>query len=242
LARSDERSRSAAAGSSRREAGAKTLENGVRLMQILAEHPDGMTMTELANAGGIHRTVAYRLLASLQKADLVEHNEKSGYLLGVGLIQLAASVHGRLQDVAATVLRNLADEAGATAFVAVLNKDEVVTIAVVEPAGTTVRVACRIGQRHAATIGADGMAILAGRAAVEGERLEITQGRRFGYLVSVSEIQLGAWGLASPILQHNRECEASVGVIALRPMDELTVSRLVLIAAKELGLRAFERA
>ena len=148
----------------------------------------------------------------------------------------------RLQDVAATVLRNLADEAGATAFVAVLNKDEVVTIAVVEPAGTTVRVACRIGQRHAATIGADGMAILAGRAAVEGERLEITQGRRFGYLVSVSEIQLGAWGLASPILQHNRECEASVGVIALRPMDELTVSRLVLIAAKELGLRAFERA
>jgi DNA-binding phage protein len=42
--------------------GAKTLDNGIRVLKVVAANPDGLTMTEIAKATGVHRTVAYRLL------------------------------------------------------------------------------------------------------------------------------------------------------------------------------------
>jgi DNA-binding IclR family transcriptional regulator len=223
-------------GSTRR-AGAKTLDNGIALLQALARHPDGQPVTALARETGVHRTVAYRLLGSLLAARLVEQRPDGAYVLGLGLIELAGTVRGGLQDAAAPVLRRLADEAGATAFLAARDGDDVVGIAVIEPAGAGLHVSYRVGQRHPAVVGADGMALLAGGEPRDGERPEITQARSRGYAVSTGEVEPGAWGLATWVPARSGAVEASIGVIALRQLPEEDVAPLVRAAAHEIGQR-----
>jgi DNA-binding IclR family transcriptional regulator len=220
-----------------RRAGAKTLDNGIALLQALARHPDGLPVTALARQTGVHRTVAYRLLGSLVAARLVEQRPDGAYVLGLGLIELAGTVRGGLQDAAAPVLRRLADETRATAFLAAGDGDDVVGIAVIEPAGSGLHVAYRVGQRHPATVGADGMALLAGAEARDGERPEVTRARSRGYVVSTGEVEPGAWGLATWVPTRSGAVDASIGVIALRQLPEDDVAPLVRAAAREIGQR-----
>lgn len=220
-----------------REGGSKTLDNGIGLLQALARHPDGLTVTALARECGVHRTVAYRLLRSLTRAQLVEQRRDGTYVLGLGVLEMAGSVRATLQDAAAAPLRQLADDAHATAFLAVRQGDDVVSVSVVEPAVTGVHVSYRVGQRHPADVGADGMALLAGEPPVDGERADVTQGREQGYVVSQGEIERGAWGLAAPVTSRAGTTVASVGVVALRALPEGQVAPLVTATARTIGQR-----
>jgi DNA-binding IclR family transcriptional regulator len=40
-----------------------TLQRGLRVLRVLSEHPEGMTVSELAGALGTHRAGIYRLLS-----------------------------------------------------------------------------------------------------------------------------------------------------------------------------------
>lgn len=220
-----------------REAGSKTLDNGIGLLQALARHPDGMTVTALSRECGVHRTVAYRLLRSLTRATLVEQRRDGTYVVGLGVLELAGSVRATLQDAAAAPLRQLADDAGATAFLAVRQGEDVVSVAVVEPAATGVHVSYRVGQRHPADIGADGMALLAGEPPVPDERPEVTAARAQGYVISQGEIERGAWGLAAPVVSRTGVTVASVGVVALRALPEEEVAAKVTATARTVGQR-----
>ena len=215
--------------------GAKTLDNGIKVLKVVAAHPDGLTMTEIARAADVHRTVAYRLLLTLGQHSLVSQSEDGRFRVGVGVLELATSMRSDLQSVAQPHLRTLADRTGATAHLTVLDGADAVSVAIVEPQNSEMHVAYRIGRRHPATVGAAGMAILAGRPPEQGERAEITRGRQQGYVVSEGEIQLGAWGLASPVPPGGAHAIASVGVVALQVADESATALEVVGAAQAIG-------
>jgi DNA-binding IclR family transcriptional regulator len=79
-------------------------------------------------------------------------------------------------------------------------------------------VAYRTGSRHPLERGAAGRAILAGRSGQD--RPVATSG----------ELQPGAYGVAAPVLGVPG-LEASVGVVALAPLDVATVGEQVMAAA-----------
>lgn len=91
-------------------------------------------------------------------------------------------------------------------------------LAVVEPSWTSFHVAYRAGARHPLDRGAAGRAILAGRA---GDAAPVS---------SSGELQAGAYGVAAPVLGVPG-LEASVGVVALAPLDVDTIGPQVLAAA-----------
>jgi DNA-binding IclR family transcriptional regulator len=215
--------------------GAKTLDNGIKVLKVVAAHPDGLTMTEIARAVGIHRTVAYRLLLTLGQHSLVTQGGDSRFRVGVGVLELSASMRSDLQSAAQPHLRVLADRTGATAHLTVLDGVDAVSVAIVEPQESEMHVAYRIGRRHPATVGAAGMAILAGRPAQAGERIEITAGRQQGYVASEGEIQLGAWGLAAPVPHGTNNAIASIGVVALGVGQESETASLVIAAAQAIS-------
>ncbi|GAB3951570.1 hypothetical protein GCM10027614_53770 [Micromonospora vulcania] len=95
---------------------------------------------------------------------------------------------------------------------------EGVALAVVEPSWTSFHVAYRTGARHPLDRGAAGRAILAGRAGVPDP------------VSSSGELQSGAYGVAAPVLGVPG-LEASVGVIALAPLDVDLVGPQVRAAA-----------
>ncbi|AYY14905.1 IclR family transcriptional regulator [Actinobacteria bacterium YIM 96077] len=216
-------------------AGSKTLDNGVRLLKTLARHPRGLTMTDLATALGVHRTGVYRLLGTLTRHGLVTQTPDNRYRLGLAVIELSGAVRPDLQSIAHPVLRELADHTDATAFLSLLDGDDVVSTLVVEPLHADAHVAYRVGTRHPATRGSAGMAILGALPPRAGEREEIAVARERGYSVSQGEIQRGAWGLAAPVRPRTGTPEASVGVVALQPLDEDEVARLVIDAAGAIG-------
>src|SRR5690606_23495897 len=93
-------------------AGSQTLRRGIRLLEILAAAGRSMSIDELAETLGVHRSVAYRLLRTLEDHGLVAREPSGRIVLGAGLAALASGVSLDLQQAAQPELRTVANELG----------------------------------------------------------------------------------------------------------------------------------
>jgi DNA-binding IclR family transcriptional regulator len=208
----------------------QTLDRGLRVLAVLASHPNGLTVTELAGAVGVNRTVVYRLITTLEQHGLARRDMAGRLHVGLGVLALARSLQPVLREVANPVLRTLAEDLGATAHLTLVDGGEALAIAVVEPTWTDYHVAYRVGARHRLDQGAAGRAILLGR--------DITAGAEVGerFVQTAGELQPGARGLASPVLGIEG-LEASVGIVTLGDLDAEVAGPRVAAAAAELARR-----
>ncbi len=202
----------------------QTLDRGLRLLTLLADASGGVTVTEMAAALGVNRTVVYRLAATLEQHGMVRRSDDGRLSLGFAVLSLATRVHPLLRQAALPALRALAEDVGATAHLTVADGGEALAVAVVEPSWTDFHVAYRVGSRHDLRRGAAGRAILAGRSG------------KASYLSSQGELQAGAQGVAAPVTGVP-SVEASVGVVALTGLDLETVGPRVVAAAHEVAAR-----
>jgi DNA-binding IclR family transcriptional regulator len=204
----------------------QTLDRGLRVLEVLAQTPDGLTVTELAVRLEVNRTVAHRLVATLEQHALVRHDARGRLHVGLGVLPLAAAVQPVLRDLALPVLSRLAEHVGCTAHLTVADGEEALALAVVEPSWTDVHVAYRVGARHPLTQGAAGKAILLARG-----------GEAAAYVLTRGELQTGALGLAAPV-RGVTGLEASVGIVTLgADVDESVVAPEVVAAADEVAAR-----
>lgn len=201
---------------------AQTLDRGLRLLHLVADARDGLTVTEAAQRLGVGRAVVYRLVGPLTEHGMLRRDAGGRFRLGVGVLALARRAQPLLADGAMPALRRLAEQAGATAHLTVVEGGEGVAVAVVEPSWTAFHVAYRPGFRHPLERGAAGQAILAGRAG------------RFQPVATSGELQPGAYGVAAPV-PGVPGLEASVGVVALAPLEVATIGEQVLAAATAVG-------
>lgn len=197
---------------------AQTLDRGLRLLHLIADAPGGLSVTEAAAALGVGRAVVYRLAATLIEHAMIRRDASGRLRLGAGVLHLASRAQPLIADAARPVLRRLAESVGATAHLTVADGTEAVALGVVEPSWTELHVAYRAGTRHSLDRGAAGRAIVAGR---HGDH---------AWVASAGELQPGAYGIAAPIIGVE-DLEASVGVIALAPLDPATAGPAVLAAA-----------
>ncbi len=205
--------------------GSLTLRRGLRLLHVLAEHPDGLSISQLAGALDTHRAGVYRLLAPLVDERLAQRYADGRYRLGIGLVELSSRVAPRLQDAVLPELRRLADELGATAAMTVRDGEEAVVMAVVEPRHTRMHLAYSVGIRHAVELGASGIAILAAGDPRPGERQEVTEARARGWVRTAGEILTGSTGIAVALDTGEAFGEASISLVWVEPRDEEPVVR-----------------
>ncbi|WP_433186579.1 helix-turn-helix domain-containing protein [Actinoallomurus sp. CA-150999] len=216
-------------------AGSKTIDTGLRLLEILREHPGGLTISELARIADVHRNAVARHLTALRNHRLVTRTGNL-FTLGLGIVELGAAVQQRLRSAAAGALQSLANDCHATAFIAVRDtEEEVVALAVAKPRGSDLHVAYGPGNRHAIDHGAPGIAILAGRPPVPDEPPVVENARRAGYSVTAGQLEPGAWGLAAPITPTGRPAAASVGVVTIGAQEESAIAPRVRAAATEIA-------
>ena len=209
----------------------QTLDRGLRVLAVLAGHPSGLTITELAAAVGVNRTVVYRLVTTLEQHGLARRDAAGRLHVGLGVLALARGLQPVLREVANPVLRGLAEDLGATAHLTLVDGGEALAVAVVEPSWTDYHVAYRVGARHPLDQGAAGRAILLGRVIADGAA---EPGDRF--VQTVGELQPGARGLASPVLGIDG-LEASVGIVTLGDLDASAAGPRVSAAADEVARR-----
>lgn len=201
---------------------AQTLDRGLRLLQLVADTPGGMTVTEAAGRLGVGRTVVYRLAGTLVAHGMIRRDSTGRLRLGAGVLHLALRAQPLIAEAARPVLRNLAERVGATAHLTMAEGAEAVALAVVEPSWTTFHVAYRPGSRHPLERGAAGRAILAG------------QRGGAGWVTSAGELQAGAYGVAAPVAGLDG-VDASVGVVALGTLDPAEVGPHVVAAAESVA-------
>lgn len=203
----------------------QTLDRGLRALELLAGVRGGLTVTELAARLEVNRTVAYRLVTTLEQHSLVRKDVRGRLHIGLGMLPLASAVQPVLRDVAAPVLRELAEAVGCTSHLTVADGGQALALAVVEPSWTDFHVSYRVGSRHPLDQGAAGKAVLLGRASDE---------HAAAYVVTAGELQPGARGLAAPLLGLEG-LEASVGIVTLGDLDVDEVGVRVVDAARRLS-------
>lgn len=203
----------------------QTLDRGLRVLEVLAASPGGLTVTALAAEVGVNRTVVYRLLATLEQHGLARRDSAGRVHVGLGVLALARGLQPVLRELAVPVLRAVAEDLGMTAHLTIADGAEALAIAVVEPSWTDFHVGYRVGSRHALGLGAAGRAILAGRA----------RGGA-GWVETRGELQAGARGVAAP-LYGVEGLEASVGIVTLGDLEAEAVGPKVVAAARELARR-----
>ncbi|MDP9443682.1 MAG: IclR family transcriptional regulator [Actinomycetota bacterium] len=222
----------AAAGTPR----SQTLDRGLRVLEVLAEGSGPLTVAELTRALGVHRSIVYRIVRTLEDHRLVARDGDGGWQLGVGLSALARGVSRPLQSAALPDLSELANDLGMTAFLVVPDRDEAVTLVAVEPRDSHAHIAYRPGVRHPVSRGAPGLALLSGGPRRAGERPEVALARRRGWAWSRGEVIPGLSSVAVPVSVPAQGVVAAVCVVyADENADEEAVAARLAAAARRIA-------
>ncbi|MBY8887987.1 helix-turn-helix domain-containing protein [Streptomyces sp. PTM05] len=219
----------------------QTLDRGLKVLKLLADTDHGLTVTELAGRLGVNRTVVYRLLATLEQHALVRRDLGGRARVGLGVLRLAHQVHPLLREAALPALRSLAEDVGATAHLTLVDGNDALAVAVVEPSWTDYHVAYRTGFRHPLERGAAGKAILRARERAAQPLATVPPQPRDGdrpapppYVLTHGELEAGASGAAAP-LSGVTGVEGSVGVVMLADAVPERVGARVVEAALEVS-------
>ncbi len=108
----------------------QVLERTMHLLDALAQHPDPVSLKDLAQATGLHPSTAHRILNDLVAGRYVDRVDSGMYSLGMRLLELGHLVKGRLnvRDAAITPMRMLHRLTGQTVNLSVRQGDEIVYI------------------------------------------------------------------------------------------------------------------
>ncbi len=218
-----------------RQAGSQTLDRGLTALELVVAARGGMTIQEVADALGVHRTIASRVLTTIAEHRLIARGADGRFRAAGGLAALARHLHGAMREQALPVLRTLADELGASIALCVEDGDEAVALAVAEPSAAQYWISFREGSRHPLDRGAAGYALLAALPPREGEDARVTEGRRTGYVVTFGEVESGYWGLGVPLDRRDGEPAACLLVISATEALARDAAPMVTRVAGQLG-------
>jgi DNA-binding IclR family transcriptional regulator len=211
----------------------QSVDRAVTILEILARTGE-VGVTELARELGVHKSTAFRLVAALERRDLVEQNNGRGkYRLGTGILRLAGATTSRLDLVqeSRTVSRSLAQRSGETVNIAVLSDgaalymDQVAGSSALQPHNW-------VGQRIPLHATSNGKVLLSclDRADVakqvptlraytantitslEALVRELDEVRTRGYAIAIDELEIGLTAVAAPIRNIHGEVIASMSI------------------------------
>ncbi len=198
----------------------QTLSRGIRMLELLAEANGPRTIAQLAQDLGVHRSIAYRILRTLEDHRLVTRDESGRVHAAPGLAVLARGVQRDLQSAALPELTVLANELKMCAFIAVWDQPDCTTLVTVEPRHVHATVVQHPGTRHPFGHGAPGIAMQS--TLTEGQwnalknetpyRDNAALARRKGYATSIDEVIPGLSSVAAPIEVPGR-LPAAVAVV-----------------------------
>jgi len=142
-------------------ANAKILEKGLKLLEELAESAEGLTVVELADRIGVHKTSTYRYINSLLDMGYIQTDGDGHYHLGNKILELGSQLLRRmpLRETAHPFLVKLSAETQKTVHLCVLDGHDVVYIDKVE-SQRTLPILSRIGSRAPAYCTGVGKALL----------------------------------------------------------------------------------
>ncbi|MGB2920800.1 MAG: helix-turn-helix domain-containing protein [Mycobacterium sp.] len=215
--------------------GSQTLGRGVSALQLVASSPTGLTVTQVADDIGVHRTIACRLLSTLAQFRFVAKGEDGRYRSAAALAVLGASFDNNVRQMCVPTLRGLADELGATVSLLVAEGDQQVAIAVIVPTNVFYQLSFHEGSRYPLERGAAGIALLASMPPRPGERDLVPLAPQQGWVTTHGEIEPNTYGLAVPVRRRPPAPPTCINLISHREDVVVDGRETVIKAADELS-------
>jgi DNA-binding IclR family transcriptional regulator len=225
----------------------QSLARGLKILDILSQKQDGVSITELADCLGVDKGSASRLVATLASYGYAEKDEQTRrYHLGSQVVTLSRSLLTRLplREAAKPFLRELMERTGECAHLAVPAQGQVLYIDQVE-SPATLRVNAEVGTMNPQYCTALGKALLAfGDLELHADlkaftphtltdpgklRKNLELVREQGYAVDDEEFDLGVRCIAVPVWDFRGKVVGSMGISG--PATRLTPERLPELAA-----------
>ncbi|MBL0392137.1 IclR family transcriptional regulator [Ramlibacter monticola] len=231
---------------------ASTAERVMRVIETLAEQPEGMSLAELSAELELPRSGCHRLLADLQRCGYVRQlGERGDYALTTKLPALGLSFFGGtgIVDIATPVIERLAEVSGELVRLALVDGDRLTFVAKAQGAraglrydpdmGIDVRLSCSAGG-HAwlMTVSEERATELVARQGFGSTRefgpnapttfkalmSLLEEDRRRGFSMIVEQYAPGMAAIAAPVRRRGGE---TIGVITVAgPLMRLTPQRM----------------
>src|SRR6201997_800920 len=215
--------------------GSQTLARGLAALQLVATSRNGVTVQQVADDIGVHRTIAYRLLSTLAQFRMVAKGEDGRYRSAAALAVLGASFDNNVRQLSVPTLRGLADELGTTVSLLVAEGDQQVAIAVIVPTNVFYQLSFHEGSRYPLDRGAAGIALLASMPPRPGERDLVPQTRERGWVTTYGEIEPNTYGLAVPVRRRAPSPPTCINLISHREDVVMRGKDSVIKAAERLS-------
>lgn len=227
----------------------QSVDRALSILELLAQHGD-LGVTEIAAHLRVHKSTAFRLVATLEAHDLVEQvAERGKFRLGLGVLRLAGSTTVRLDLVKESrpVTTRLARDVGETVNITVLSDREALYLDQVS-GPSALALHNWAGQRVPLHATSNGKILLAftdptlldqldypltrytHRTVVEAAALrhQVDDVRRRGWAVAVDELEEGLTAIAAPV--HGADGAVIASVSASGPTFRLTRDRTASVA------------
>ncbi|MFH1523773.1 MAG: IclR family transcriptional regulator [Chloroflexota bacterium] len=237
----------------------QSLARGLKILDLLAQAQDGLSITELAETLDVDKGSASRLVSTLARYGYAEKDDVTRrYHLGPQVVSLSRSVLTRLplRDAVKPYLRQMMERTGECAHLAVPAQGKVLYIDQVE-SPATLRVNAQVGTMNPLHCTALGKVLLAfGDVDFPAEldtftthtitdpkalRRHLNEIRKQGYAVDDEEFDIGVRCLAVPVFDFRGRAVGSIGISG--PATRVTRERLPELAAVvlEIGKTLTER-
>lgn len=221
----------------------QVIERMVALLDALAEHPDPVSLKDLALATGLHPSTAHRILNDLVMKRFVDRSEPGSYRLGMRLLELGNIVKSRInvREAALDFMRSLHRKTNQTINLSVRQGDEIVYIDRSFSERSGMQVVRAIGGRAPLHLTSTGKLFLsvddpktvrayATRTGLAGQtknsitdlaklERELSQVRALGYARDNEELELGVRCMAAGIRDDSGRLIAGLSISA--PTDRL---------------------
>lgn len=172
--------------------GVQSVERAFRLLETFAAHPGPLGVSRVAELTDLPLPTIHRLVSTLVELGYLRQEPSRQYALGPRLLLLAESSSAMLHALAVRHLRDLVEELGETANLAMLDGDDVAYVAQA-PGRHSMRMFTEVGRRVHPHCTAVGKVLLADLSAPEAQRLlERTGMPRFTEHTITSAVQMSA--------------------------------------------------
>ncbi|MBE7009844.1 MAG: IclR family transcriptional regulator [Ruminococcaceae bacterium] len=221
-----------------RNAHVRSVSKAMELLETLLARRAPMTLRELADAVGYPKSTVYALLSTLREHAMVEQRADGRYALGIRLFECGCAVSA-LWDVsraARPYLERLAETAGGSAFLSILEGGHVISIDQCT-GGAGVQVVPEVGSRLPLHATAQGKLLLSCLGAGEARRRLLDAGmppytphtvtdaeallaelpalRARGWAVEDGEYKIGLRAVAAAVRDGTGEVRCALGVVGL---------------------------
>ncbi len=231
----------------------RAVDRALDVLLCFSNQTPELTMTQIAEQVGIHKSTAHRLLATLENKRFIQRDPDTGiYRLGIRLLQMAYLTleQNDLRRLAIPFMHDLCDLYEENIDLTVLDDTDVVFINILE-GPKRVKLAAAIGQRLPAFATASGKAILGflpekmvrriinrGMPQLTAHTLsspeilldDLISVREQGFALSEQELEEQINAVAAPIFDSQRNPIASIAVAG--PAYRLTRQKMIEIGPK----------